>query len=144
MCALGLSRGRLGKPLPPATLWSFWGKEGRRGAPWSNLAAGFPRWRKALALTWFQAGMFIKLGDRGQASSLPKGHAGELVGLPWTGELSPPSPSTPWVNLSGGGTGVPQPGACRSHPFQLVVKCRKAEALCGIVGEAGGVDPFSG
>ncbi|OWK05016.1 DPH5, partial [Cervus elaphus hippelaphus] len=33
---------------------------------------------------------------------------------------------------------VPQPGAYRSHPFQLVVKCRKAEALCGIVGEAGG------
>lgn len=44
----GLSRGRLGKPSP-ATLWCFWRREGRRGAPWSNLAAGFPRWRKALA-----------------------------------------------------------------------------------------------
>ena len=55
-----------------------------------------------------------------------------------------PAPAPRGSTLVAVGRGVPQTGACRSHPFQLVVKCRKAEALCGIVGEAGGVDPFSG
>lgn len=71
--------------------------EERRKA-WSSLVQPrgwfFPRWRKALALTWFQDGMFIKLGDRGQASSFPKAMPGNWSDSPdWVNfRLSAPAP----------------------------------------------------
>ena len=53
-----------------------------------------------MSYTLFQVRVFTNLGDDGQASSLPKSHAGGLVGLHWPDDLLPPSPNSLQVILS--------------------------------------------